>query len=138
MRNAIIVLITLLALNLQAATNIVIYNADNGMIYQTGNKPDLGGWKLSTDQLSFKCGPEVWANKKILITTESAAYGGNISQLTDKTDVDPLDLLNDYTQWSDRERKMLALLVKEINILRVKAGLAARTKAQVISALKDE
>jgi hypothetical protein len=44
----------------------------------------------------------------------------------------------DYANWSDRERRMLTLLVQEINILRVKVGLPSRTKEQIINALKDQ
>ena len=44
----------------------------------------------------------------------------------------------DYEVWSDKEKAMLKLLIKEINILRVKAGVPVRTPAQVKNALKAE
>ena len=42
----------------------------------------------------------------------------------------------DYDQWSPRERKLITLMVQEINVLRVNAGLAPRTAEQVKAALK--
>ena len=42
----------------------------------------------------------------------------------------------DYEHWSPRERTLIKLMVQEINVLRVQAGLAPRTAAQVKAALK--
>ena len=48
------------------------------------------------------------------------------------------DKTADYELWTDREKAFIKLMVKELNILRAEHGLNARTKAQVISALKAE
>jgi hypothetical protein len=131
-------LICLMALvaSIASADTYVLYRADNGMVTAYDKKFDASRWEIKEDG-TFRSGPKWEVTKRVLFTTNALPVA-NISQLTDKTEVDPLDLLNDYTQWTDKERKMLSLIVKELNILRVKAGLAARTKAQVISALKDE
>lgn len=133
-----IVLVMLIGTVASAATNIVLYSADNGVITAVYSNYRLEKWKISGDGQTVKDGPEVWMKKKILFTTENPVYGMNVSQLTNKTLVDPYDMLNDYTQWTGRERKMLSLIVKEINILRARAGLEERTKAQVIQALRNE
>lgn len=46
--------------------------------------------------------------------------------------------LSEYEQWPMQLKAVIKLTVKEINILRVAAGLPARTPAQVKAALKQE
>lgn len=53
----------------------------------------------------------------------------------DKDDTDDADF---DVNWTRRERAMMRLMVKEINILRQAAGLQPRTAAQVKAALKAE
>lgn len=120
------------------AADYVVYDQVTGKIISYDKQYEIPKRALTQDGHGFY-GPLTGTNiLGILSTTNSPAGLTNIVQLSDQTVIDPTDLFNDYTQWTERERKMLSLIVKEINILRVNAGLAARTKKQVVQALKEE
>lgn len=60
----------------------------------------------------------------------ATAVAWSLDQRKDKT--------ADYDNWTAREKALIKVLMSEINTLRVKAGLQARTKVQIIEALKTE
>ena len=89
----LIVIFVLVVGVVQADANYVLYNADNGMVYSYDKQMTAKGWIISNDG-TFQSPPQMGATKRVLFTTNQMPVA-NISQLTDKTLVDPLDLLND-------------------------------------------
>ena len=163
MMNRIIALLVFIPAAVFAETNLVVYKVSTGAIvqyYNTGSV-EMDKRSISADGTTFR-NPLHGTNLLSVVATTNIPPYTNISALTDKVDVNTFDLLNDYTQWSEKERKSMALTVKEINSLRnwiadfkqavadstslsdLKAKVAAlpnmplRTKQQVITALRDE
>lgn len=131
-----ILFIFILAGSLAAGGEYVLYTKSDGAIIMHG--PDVsvrdgtvamgtkGAGPCATNTHALATVPVFWPTNAV-----------NISQLSGITNVAMADIEYNYARWTDREHRLLTLIVREINILRVKARLPARTKQQMIDALKD-
>jgi hypothetical protein len=123
-----------------AKTNYVYYSIDKNLPQIVTNS-----YSYSIDQDSVSMGNLLlsginWSLIRVdSFTNDIPRPFTNVNQVT-RINVLPLTLDDkmDYNRWPDRERRILSVIVEEINILRVAAGLAPRTKAQVVQALKAE
>ena len=113
----------------------LIYEIDTGEIIGHGDK-------LVVDGNIIVCGVRLIGFKSDKISLGSCdewVEGAiNISELGEITLIDIGDTEADYDQWDIKQKIMLKVLVKEINTLRAEHGLPARTKSQVVQALKNE
>jgi len=126
----------LLAGTAVAVPDLVVYIQSSGKIVSYDKDREIPKRDLTPDGHGFT---SMFTGTNILgicSTTNAVAGKTNIVQLT-VTIIDPKEHVYDYSQWTDQEYRMMAVIVNEINILRANAGLAPRTKKQVINALKD-
>lgn len=112
----------------QAQTNL-----NTCLEYMTTNAPN-SSWVLQDDGQGVYI--KTWVSSVAKPTIEEAYAVWPQASVWKKDKEDATDV--EYNNWTKREKAMIKLLVKEINILRVAAGLPARTEAQVKAALKAE
>lgn len=119
------------------ADEYFIYEKDTSLIL------DHSIYEADVDGNVVRCGSstlrEVKWNKLGIASTPTWVPGATTTnQLGVITLIDPEDQEVDYDVWIRKQKAMLKLLVEEINTLRALHGLPARTKQQVMTALKNE
>ena len=124
------------SVNIMADESLAWRKADGHIIGHSSSQIDIDGTTLI-------CGAQKWEKVNwdtVAVGTVAVWVDGasNTNQLGAITEISSTTQEADYNKWSIREKAMLKLLVKEINILRGLHGLPDRTPAQVKAAIKAE
>jgi len=136
MKKLLIISLLLMAVSSYAVEYIAYEKMTGEIIAHSGIEPIVKGNTVTLGGVTAR--KVKWSKYKLATVAVWVDGATNISQLGPLTPVVPADEEVNYDIWSRREKAMLKLLVKEINTLRGLHGLPARTKQQVMNALKNE
>lgn len=124
-----------LVAGLAAAGEWMLYTPEDGRIVAHGATVTLQDGKMTIGTMTVS---PITTNTHALAWVASVPEKAKlIGDCASVTNVVLDDIEQDYDSWSPREKKMIKLIVQQLNVLRTKAGLPALTKKQVMSALKE-